>query len=251
MSEYKKVIPCLDMKDGRVVKGIKFVDLKDAGDPVETAKKYCEMGADELCFLDISATNENRKTTIDIASKVAKAINIPLTVGGGIKTIEDIEALLNAGISKVSINSAAVKNPNLIKQATEKFGKDKVVVAIDVTKEDGKYFVLTHGGEVNTKKDAILWAKEAESLGASALLPTSLDKDGMKDGYDLELLKELRKAVKIPLIASGGAGELIHFKDAILSGADAVLAASVFHFGEIEIPELKKYLLDNGIKVKL
>ena len=239
------------MKDGRVVKGIKFVDLKDAGDPVETAKKYCEMGADELCFLDISATNENRKTTIDIASKVAKAINIPLTVGGGIKTIEDIEALLNAGISKVSINSAAVKNPNLIKQATEKFGKDKVVVAIDVTKEDGKYFVLTHGGEVNTKKDAILWAKEAESLGASALLPTSLDKDGMKDGYDLELLKELRKAVKIPLIASGGAGELIHFKDAILSGADAVLAASVFHFGEIEIPELKKYLLDNGIKVKL
>ncbi|NLK66095.1 MAG: imidazole glycerol phosphate synthase subunit HisF [Campylobacteraceae bacterium] len=251
MSEYKKVIPCLDMKDGRVVKGIKFTDLKDAGDPVESAKKYCEMGADELCFLDISATNENRKTTTDIASKVAKAIDIPLTVGGGIRTIEDMEALFNAGIAKVSINSAAVKNPNLIKEATEKFGKDRVVVAIDVTREDGKYYVLTHGGEVNTKKDAILWAKEVESLGASALLPTSLDKDGMKDGYDLELIREFRKAVNIPIIASGGAGELVHFKEAILNGADAVLAASVFHFGEIKVDELKNYLAENGIKVRL
>lgn len=239
------------MKNGRVVKGIQFTNLKDAGDPVETAKKYSQMGADELCFLDISATNENRKTMIDVVEKVVKAIDIPLTVGGGIKNLDDMKALFDAGCDKISINSAVVANPDLIQKASSHFGKNKIIIAIDVTKEEDKYYVLTHGGEINTKKDALIWAKEVENLGAASILPTSLDKDGTKSGYDLELINLLSKTVNIPIIASGGAGKMSDFKDAILNGADSVLAASVFHFGEIKINELKKYLFENGIKVKL
>lgn len=246
----KLIIPCLDMNGGRVVKGINFVNLRDVGDPVETAVKYEEAGADELAFLDISATNEGRKTTFDIAIKVANSIKIPLTVGGGIAELSDIERLLEGGVSKVSINSAAVKNPNLIDEAAKYFGSDKITIAIDVKKVGEIYHVLVNGGMVDTKKDALLHAKEMKDRGAGSLLPTSLDRDGMKNGYDLEITKAMKEATGLFTIASGGAGSMDHIKDALLAEIDAALAASIFHFGEVKIPELKTYLKENGIKVR-
>ncbi|QKF63918.1 imidazole glycerol phosphate synthase subunit HisF [Campylobacter corcagiensis] len=246
----KLIIPCLDMNGGRVVKGINFVNLRDVGDPVETAIKYEEAGADELAFLDISATTEGRKTTFDMAIKVANSIKIPLTVGGGIAELSDIERLLEGGVSKVSINSAAVKNPNLIDEAAKCFGSDKITIAIDVKKVGEIYHVLINGGMVDTEKDALLHAKEMKDRGAGALLPTSLNRDGMKNGYDLEITKAMKDETGLFTIASGGAGSMDDVKEALLAGIDAALAASIFHFGEVKIPELKAYLKENGIKVR-
>ena len=250
-NNYKKIIPCLDMFNARVVKGIKFTDLKDAGDPVEIAKAYEKNGADELCFLDIAATTEGRKTMLELAAKVAKAVNIPLTVGGGIATLEDAKKLINAGVAKVSINSAAVKNPSLIDELSSNLGKERVVVAIDITKVGDKFHVLINGGKTDSKVELSAWAKEVEKRGAGSILLTSLDRDGTKEGYDLESLKLVLDSVKIPVIASGGAGTMEDMRAALELGASAALGASVFHFGEIKIPELKKYLKENGIKVML
>ncbi len=246
-----RIIPCLDFKNGRVVKGVNFVGLKDAGDPVEIAKRYTEEGADELAFLDISATNEGRATFIDEVKRVVGSTSLALTVGGGIKSIEDIERLLDAGVAKVSINSAATRTPDLINEASKKFGSDRIMVAIDVAKIDGNYSVVINGGEVDAKLDPVAWAKEVESRGASEILLTSMDADGTKDGYDLVITKAIAEAVSIPVIASGGAGTMQHMLEALQNGADAVLAASVFHFKEIEIKELKSYLSSNGIEVAI
>lgn len=250
--EGKKIIPCLDLKNGRVVKGVNFVNLIDAGDPVETAKMYNDQGADEVVFLDIAATNENRKTMLDVISKAAKQLTIPLTVGGGISTIEDFEAVLGVGASKVSINSAAVGNPKLITEAAKKFGSKSVVVAIDVKKnEKGNYDVVTKGGMYNTHLNAVNWAKKVEELGAGEILLTSMDADGTKAGYDLEITRMVSEAVNIPVTASGGAGKKEDFYDAVTIGkADAVLAASLFHFGEIKVAELKDYLESKNIPVR-
>lgn len=250
----KRIIPCLDVKDGRVVKGVNFVNLIDAGDPVACAKAYNEAGADELVFLDITASSDARNTVADMVKRVAECVFIPFTVGGGIRTTEDFRTILNAGADKVSVNSAAIKNPSLISEAAEKFGSQCVVCAIDAKrKDDGSgWNVYLNGGRVNTGIDALEWAKEAERLGAGEILLTSMDCDGTKAGYDLELTRAISENAKIPVIASGGAGTMSHFLDALTYGkADAVLAASLFHFKEIEIMELKKYLSDKGESVRI
>ena len=275
----KRIIPCLDVKDGRVVKGVNFVGLVDAGDPVQVAKRYNEEGADELCFLDITASHLERDTIVDVVERVARELFIPLTVGGGIRTIDDISRLLNVGCDKISLNSAAIKNPDLIDEAANKFGSQCVVVAIDAKRnssgnlrgatrnlseisrssqdeilaEDGEpcgYSVFINGGRLDTGRDALAWAKEAQERGAGEILLTSMDCDGVKNGFELNLTR-IFSALDIPVIASGGAGKMEHFKDAFLAGADACLAASIFHFREIEIKALKTYLKQNGIEVRL
>jgi len=249
-----RIIPCLDIHNGRVVKGVNFTDLKDAGDPVEIAAAYDKAGADELVFLDISATTEERSTNLDVMRKVAKAVSIPFAVGGGIRTIEDIERILDVGAAKVGINTAAINNPDFISHAADKFGSDCVVLALDAKKkEDGSgWTVLKNGGMFDTGIDAVQWAITAVSLGAGEILLTSLDRDGTKDGYDLELTRAISESVSVPVIASGGAGKLEHFYDAIAIGkADAVLAASLFHFKELEIMDVKHYLQRRGISVRL
>ena len=246
----KRIIPCLDVKDGRVVKGVNFVGLVDAGDPVEIAKRYNEEGADELCFLDITASHLGRDTIVDVVERVARELFIPLTVGGGIRTIDDISRLLNVGCDKISLNSAAIKNPNLIDEAANKFGSQCVVVAIDAKKTGEGYSVFINGGRLDTGKDALAWAKEAQERGAGEILLTSMDCDGVKNGFELNLTR-IFSSLDIPVIASGGAGKMEHFKDAFLAGADACLAASIFHFREIEIKALKTYLKQNGIEVRL
>ena len=247
----KKVIPCLDINKGRVVKGVEFVNLRDAGDPAEIAKRYNDEGADEIVFLDITATNEDRgNIVIELLKRTKKDIRVPLTIGGGIRAVEDIQKMLDAGADKVGINSAAVKNPQLIKEASEKFGKDCICSAIDVKPVAlGKWNVLVRGGTVDTGIDAIEWAKKVEELGAGSILITSLDKDGTKDGYDNEMLKAVSSAVKIPVIASGGAGKLEHFTQACQAGASAVLAASLFHFKEFTIAQVKEELKKNNFEV--
>ena len=246
----KRIIPCLDVKDGRVVKGVNFVGLVDAGDPVEIAKRYNEEGADELCFLDITASHLERDTIVDVVERVARELFIPLTVGGGIRTIDDISRLLNVGCDKISLNSAAIKNPNLIDEAANKFGSQCVVIAIDAKKIGESYSVFINGGRLDTGRDALAWAKEAQERGAGEILLTSMDCDGVKNGFELNLTR-IFSSLDIPVIASGGAGKMEHFKDAFLAGADACLAASIFHFREIEIRALKTYLRQNGIEVRL
>lgn len=250
----KRIIPCLDVNRGRVVKGVNFVNLVDAGDPVECAAVYDKAGADELVFLDITASSDARSTVVDMVRAVARRVFIPFTVGGGIRTVDDFRTILNAGADKVSVNSAAVKNPELIREAAEKFGSQCVVVAIDAKRRDdgSGWDVYLNGGRVNTGIDALEWAKRAEELGAGEILLTSMDCDGTKAGYDLELTRAVSENAGIPVIASGGAGKMEHFLDAFREGkADAVLAASLFHFKEIEICDLKKYLAENGESVRL
>ncbi len=249
----KRIIPCLDVKNGRVVKGMSFVNLVDAGDPVESAMQYDRQGADELVFLDITASSDLRAITIDMVEKVANAIFIPFTVGGGIRSVDDFNALLRAGADKVSVNSAAVHRPELISEAAYKFGSQCVVAAIDAKRKgDGTWEVYINGGRKPVGLDAVEWAVRCEQLGAGEILLTSMDEDGQKKGYDLALTKAVSEKVGIPVIASGGAGALEHFYDAFTEGkADAVLAASLFHFGEIPIPELKQYLHRKGIPVRL
>ncbi len=249
----KRIIPCLDCKDGRVVKGTSFVNLRDAGDPIEVAKKYDADGADELVFLDITATSDDRNTTVDLVRKVAKEVFIPFTVGGGIRTIDDFKVLLREGADKISVNSAAILNPQLITDAAKKFGSQCVVVAIDAKKrEDGGWNIYRSGGRIDTGIDAVQWAKDAERLGAGEILLTSMDEDGQKKGYDIALTKAISDSVSIPVIASGGAGCMEDFLHAFKGGgADAALAASLFHFNEISIKELKEYLRENGISVRL
>lgn len=249
-----RIIPCLDVYNGRVVKGVNFINLKDAGDPIDCASAYDRAGADELTFLDISATNDNRDIVADMVAKVAECVFIPFTVGGGIRTIEDFRKILLAGADKVSINSAAVKKPEIITEAALRFGSQCVVLAIDARKRiDGSgWDVYINGGRQNTGRDAVEWAVEAEKNGAGEILLTSMDKDGTKEGFDLELTRQVAEAVRIPVIASGGAGTMEHFRDAVTLGkADAVLAASLFHFGEIDISELKRYLKQQGVEVRL
>ncbi|ADV51393.1 imidazole glycerol phosphate synthase subunit HisF [Cellulophaga sp. E16_2] len=248
----KRIIPCLDIKNGRTVKGINFVDLRDAGDPVELAEIYANSGADELVFLDISATEERRKTLADLVYRVAEKVNIPFTVGGGIASIEDVDILLQNGADKVSINSSAVKNPQLINELSAKFGAQCIVVAIDAKRIDGEWIVHLVGGKVPTEIRLFDWAKEVEQRGAGEILFTSMENDGTKDGFANEALAKLSTELNIPIIASGGAGTMQHFTDTFIEGkADAALAASVFHFKEIEILDLKKELKANGIPVRL
>jgi imidazole glycerol-phosphate synthase subunit HisF len=248
----KRIIPCLDVKDGRVVKGINFIDLIDAGDPVEQAKFYSENGADEICFLDISASLEERETMLSVLKKTAEEVFIPLTVGGGIKSIKNIKDSLMAGADKVSINSAAIKNPDIIKNASEHFGNQCIVVAIDVKKIGSSWMVYSHGGTINTNIEALSWLEKSQKLGAGEILLTSMDRDGTKLGFDLELLEEANKILNIPIIASGGVGKIEHFYEgATIGQADALLAASVFHFNEISIMEVKKYLKNNNIDVRI
>ncbi len=248
----KRIIPCLDLKDGRVVKGTNFVGLRDAGDPVEAAIEYNKQGADELVLLDITASSDARNIMVDIVTRVARSIFIPFTVGGGIRTVDDFTAILRAGADKVSVNSAALKNPQIISDAAYKFGSQCVVVAMDAKRtEKGNWTLYLNGGRVDTGIDALEWAKKVESLGAGEILLTSMDCDGVKEGYDLELTRTISENVHIPVIASGGAGKMSHFYDAFTDGkADAVLAASLFHFKEITVPELKEYLSDRGIPVR-
>ena len=247
-----RIIPCLDVKNGRVVKGINFVDLVDAGDPVEQAKHYSENGADEICFLDISASLENRDTMVNVVKKTANEVFIPLTVGGGISSIENIQSLLKAGADKVSINSAAINNPNIIKQSSEYFGNQCIVVAVDAKRLDNDWYVFSHGGTKNTGIFALDWINKVQELGAGEILLTSMDKDGTKSGFDINLLKEVSKFVTVPVIASGGVGKLEHFYEGVNKGeANALLAASVFHFNEISIKEVKEYLLSKNIKIRL
>lgn len=250
----KRIIPCLDVKNGRVVKGVSFVDLRDAGDPVECASAYDRQGADELVLLDITATHEGRSTMIDIVSRVANTVFIPFTVGGGIKTVDDFKELLRAGADKISVNSAAVRNPDLINEAAYKFGSQCVVCAIDAKRrtDQSGWEVYLNGGRIPTGIDAIEWAVEAEQRGAGEILLTSMDQDGQKTGYDIELTKAVSEKVGIPVIASGGAGKAEHFLDVLTEGkADAVLAASLFHFNELPVPKLKAYLKDNHIPVRV
>ncbi|MDO4460249.1 MAG: imidazole glycerol phosphate synthase subunit HisF [Clostridia bacterium] len=248
----KRIIPCLDLKDGRVVKGTNFVGLRDAGDPVEAAIEYNKQGADELVLLDITASSDARNIMVDIVTRVARSIFIPFTVGGGIRTVDDFTAILRAGADKVSVNSAALKNPQIISDAAYKFGSQCVVVAMDAKRtEKGNWTLYLNGGRVDTGIDALEWAKKVESLGAGEILLTSMDCDGVKEGYDLELTRTISEAVNIPVIASGGAGKMSHFHDAFTGGkADAVLAASLFHFKEITIPDLKDYLSERNIPVR-
>ncbi len=248
----KRIIPCLDVKDGRVVKGINFVDLIDAGNPVDQAKFYSENGADEICFLDISASLENRDTLINIVKKTAEEVFIPLTVGGGIKSIDNIQSLLKAGADKVSINSAAITDPEIIKKSSNYFGSQCIVVAVDVKKNENSWLVYSHGGTKNTGIDAIEWLRKVEQLGAGEILLTSMDRDGTKQGFDLDILSEANKILGIPVIASGGVGSIHHFYEGVKDGgADALLAASVFHFNEFSIMEVKNYLKKNNIDVRI
>ena len=249
----KRIIPCLDVKAGRVVKGVNFVNLIDAGDPVEIAAAYDKAGADELVFLDITASSDARNIMIDMVRKVAEKVFIPFTVGGGIRTVEDFKAILREGADKISVNSAAIDRPELISEAADKFGSQCVVVAIDAKRrEDGGWNIYKHGGRLDTGIDAIEWAKKVEKLGAGEILLTSMDCDGTKAGYDLELTRAIADSVSIPVIASGGAGTLEHFKEALTEGgADAALAASLFHYKELEIKEVKNYLQHEGVSVRL
>jgi len=252
MSVAKRIIPCLDVNDGRVVKGINFVELKDAGDPVEIAKKYNEEGADELTFLDITASSDNRGLLFDIVEKVAKQIFIPLTVGGGVRSCEDIRNLLNSGADKVGINTSAILNPELVAESTSRFGSQAIVVAIDAKKVGGHWEVFTHGGRNATGINAVSWAQKMAKLGAGELLITSMDRDGTKKGFDNVLMKLISDVVEVPIIASGGVGVLQHLVDGVKDGeADAVLAASIFHYGEFTIQEAKQYMAENNIEVRL
>lgn len=271
MSEYKKIVPCLDVKDGRVVKGIKFVNLRDAGDPVEFAQYYQEEGADELVFLDITATVEKRKTVTDLVEKVADGISIPFTVGGGISSMEDVEAILNAGADKISVNSAGVRNPDFLAEISKEYGSERLVSAIDgkriyvkskekapdktLVEVEGKYCwfdVLTHGGTKSTGMDAIQWAEKVAELGVGEILPTSKTYDGTKNGYDLEMTRMIAEKTGLPVTASGGAGTAQHILEAFTKGkAEAALAASIFHFREISIREVKEYCMEHGVKMKL
>ena len=252
MSLYKRIIPCLDVDNGRVVKGTNFINIIDAGDPVEVAKKYDKAGADEIAFLDITATHEKRKTIIDIVEKVASEVFIPLTVGGGVSKYEDVLTLLQAGADKVAINSAAVKNPDLINKVTDKIGRQCIVAAIDAKKNNNQSWeVFTHGGRNSTGIDVSDWSKDLQKRGAGEILLTSMDKDGTKSGFDIELLHMISKSISIPVIASGGAGTLEHLKDAIVNGfADAVLAASIFHYSIYTVSDVKDYLKKNGVLVR-
>ena len=247
-----RIIPCLDVKNGRVVKGINFIDLIDAGDPVEQAKHYSENGADEICFLDISASLENRETLLNVVRKTANEVFIPMTIGGGISSIENIQGLLKAGADKVSINSAAIKNPEIIKKSSEFFGNQCIVVAVDAKKIGNDWYVFSHGGTQNTKLFALDWIEKVQSLGAGEILLTSMDKDGTKSGFDIELLQKVSSILNIPLIASGGVGSLEHFYEGVVKGkANALLAASVFHFNEISIKEVKDYLHKRNIEIRI
>lgn len=253
----KKIIPCLDVKDGKVVKGVHFENVKTAGDVIENARFYSEEGADEIVFLDISATIEGRKTMVELVREVAKVVSIPFIVGGGIKSLEDIERLIDAGVNKISINTAAVRDPSLVQNAAKKFGSESVIIAIDAkrkTQDDGRetWEVYINSGQTPTGIDAVEWAKKVEALGAGALLPTSIDKDGTKEGYDIELTKNIKEAVKIPVIASGGAGTLEHIYEVLTKGkADAALCASIFHFRDYSIKQAKEYLREKGIQVRI
>ncbi len=257
MSLAKRIIPCLDVDNGRVVKGVKFVDIRDAGDPVEVARRYDREGADEITFLDITATHDNRDTIVHVVEQVASEVFIPLTVGGGIRKLEDIRCMLNAGADKVGINSAAVFNPEFVKQAAEKFGSQCIVVAIDAKKvsvagEPDRWEIFTHGGRKETGIDAIDWAKKMVDYGAGEILLTSMDRDGTKIGFDLELTRAISEAVSVPVIASGGVGNLAHLAAGVKEGkADAVLAASIFHFAEYSVQEAKEYMQNEGIEVRL
>ena len=247
----KRIIPCLDVKDGRVVKGVNFVNLQDAGDPVDCAKAYDQAGADELVFLDITASHEKRKIFLDVVQRTAECVFMPLTVGGGISNVSDIRSLLNAGADKVSMNTSAVKEPGLIRQAANQFGAQCIVVAIDAKRVGNHWEVFTHGGRTATGQDVIEWAKQAQTLGAGEILLTSMDADGTKNGFDLRLTKAVTEAVSIPVIASGGAGTLEHFYQVFAQGgADAALAASVFHYGEISIPEVKTFLKQKKVNMR-
>ena len=247
----KRIIPCLDVKDGRVVKGVNFIDLKDAGDPVDCARAYDKAGADELVFLDITASHEKRKIFLDVVQKTAECVFMPLTVGGGISNVNDIRELLNAGADKVSMNTSAIKEPGLIHRAANIFGSQCIVVAIDAKRVGDHWEVFTHGGRNPTGLDAIAWAKEAQSHGAGEILLTSMDADGTKNGFDIHLTKAVSSAVNIPVIASGGAGSLEHFYEVFAqAGADAALAASVFHYGELSIPEVKTFLKQKKVNVR-
>jgi cyclase len=248
----KRIIPCLDVRDGRVVKGVNFVNIRDAGDPVELAAYYSAQGADEIVFLDITATYEARKTVADVVSRTVQQVFVPVTVGGGIRTLEDFQQLLRAGADKISVNSAAVKDPTLISRAAERFGSQCVVLAIDARhREDGTYEVVVAGGRTPTGLDAVEWAKEGEARGAGEILLTSMDADGTKQGFDLEMTRAITQAVNIPVIASGGCGKLEHFAEVFQeTGADAALAASLFHFGELTVPQVKDYLRSENIPVR-
>jgi len=247
-----RIIPCLDVKNGRVVKGINFVDLKDAGDPVEQAKIYSDGGADEICFLDITASNENRDTIFDVVERTSKKCFVPLTVGGGVRSVEDINKLLNCGADKVSINTAAVENPKVIEESSKKFGSQCIVVAIDAKKKNDKWEIFTHGGRNNSGINALEFAKKMENSGAGELLVTSMDRDGTQVGYDNELMSNITALVNIPVIASGGVGNLDHLVDGIILGnASAVLAASIFHYGKHSVKEAKEYLDSKGIPVRI
>ena len=257
MALAKRIIPCLDCDKGRVVKGVKFLDIRDAGDPVEISKRYCEEGADEITFLDITASHEDRKTTIDTVKAIAGEVFIPLTVGGGIRDLQDIRNMLNAGADKVAINTAAVLNPQFVQQAAERFGSQCIVVAVDAKQvskegEEQSWEIFTHGGRNSTGQDAISWVERMVDNGAGEILLTSMDRDGTKNGFDLVLKQKVSRAVKVPIIASGGVGNLKHLAEGVLEGeADAVLAASIFHFGEFTIGEAKAYMAAKGIEVRL
>ena len=257
MALAKRIIPCLDVENGRVVKGVQFLDIRDAGDPVEVAKRYNEQGADEITFLDITATHEGRDTMVHTVEKMASQVFIPLTVGGGIRSCDDIRTMLNAGADKVSINSAAITNPEFVRQASERFGSQCIVVAIDAKKvsapgQANRWEIFTHGGRKATGIDAVAWAVKMAEYGAGEILLTSMDQDGVKNGYDLGVTKAIADAVNIPIIASGGVGNLQHLVDGVkLGGADAVLAASIFHFGEYTVPQAKQFMREQGIEVRL
>ncbi len=257
MSLAKRIIPCLDVDNGRVVKGVKFVDIRDAGDPVEIARRYDREGADEITFLDITATHDNRDTIVHVVEQVAGEVFIPLTVGGGIRTLDDIRRMLNAGADKVGINSAAVSNPEFVREAAERFGSQCIVVAIDAKKtslpgEPNRWEIFTHGGRKPTGIDAITWAKKMVDYGAGEILLTSMDRDGTREGFDLPLTRAISEAVTVPVIASGGVGNLDHLADGIIDGkADAVLAASIFHFAEYTIEQAKQHMASRGIEVRL
>ena len=256
MSLAKRIIPCLDVDKGRVVKGVQFVDIRDAGDPVEVARRYNEQGADEITFLDITASHEDRDTTLHTVERMAGEVFIPLTVGGGVRELQDIRNLLNAGADKVAINSAAIHNPEFVREAAQRFGSQCIVVAIDAKQveqgEQPRWEIFTHGGRKPTGIDAIEWAKKMTDFGAGEILLTSMDRDGTKNGFDLELTSRISDAVNVPVIASGGVGNLQHLVDGIVQGkADAVLAASIFHFGEHTVPEAKQYMAERGVNVRL